>query len=186
MRVRVEQMFEAAAQRGDMQVIILRAGDFYGPGTSTDWFDQAMFREIEKGRVSLMGTPGVGHAWAYLPDLARAFEALAALRQTLGSFERFHFAGHFVTPEEMAAAIAAAAPRQLTDRAFPAGAAAADGAVRSDDARGRQDGLPVEATRCELQRRPARCPAGRGVLQRRSTRRWRRRSAPFFAKLPAR
>src|SRR5688572_24224692 len=31
-RVRVEQMFEAAAARGDIQAIILRAGDFYGPG----------------------------------------------------------------------------------------------------------------------------------------------------------
>lgn len=118
-RVRVEQMFEAAAARGDIQAIILRAGDFYGPGSTMDWFDLAMLREAGKGKVQTMGRPGVGHAWAYLPDLARAFEALAAVRGTLGAFERFHFAGHFVTPEQMGAAIAKAAKRPVDVSAFP-------------------------------------------------------------------
>src|SRR6218665_2819603 len=40
-RVRVEQLFEAAAMRGDIRAIILRAGGFCGPGSSGDWFDQA-------------------------------------------------------------------------------------------------------------------------------------------------
>ncbi len=118
-RVRVEQMFEAAAARGDIQAIILRAGDFFGPDTAGDWFDLAMFREIAKGRVATMGAPGVGHSWAYLPDLARAFEALASMRATLGPLERFHFAGHFVTPEQMAAAIRRAAPVPVEIRPFP-------------------------------------------------------------------
>jgi nucleoside-diphosphate-sugar epimerase len=118
-RVRVERLFEAAAARGDIQAIVLRAGDFYGPGSTTDWFDLAMFREIGKGRVATMGAPGIGHAWAYLPDLARAFEALASMRATLGVFERFHFAGHFVTPEQMRAAIERAAPVPVVVRPFP-------------------------------------------------------------------
>jgi nucleoside-diphosphate-sugar epimerase len=109
-RVRVEQMFEAAAARGDIQAIILRAGDFYGPRTSMDWFDQAVMREVGKGKVSPMGVLGIGHSWAYLPDLAKAFVALAALRSSLGAFERFHFAGNFVTPEQMGGAIAKGAP----------------------------------------------------------------------------
>ena len=118
-RVRVEQMFQAAAARGDIQAIILRAGDFYGPGSSNDWFDLAMFREIRKGRVATMGKAGVGHCWAYLPDLARAFEALASLRATLASFESFHFAGHFVSPERMRSAIERAAPMPVEVRPFP-------------------------------------------------------------------
>lgn len=116
-RVRVEQMFEAAAARGDIQAIIIRAGDFYGPGSSGDWFDQAILNA--RGKVQAMGAPGVGHSWAYLPDLARVFEALAARRATLGPFERFHFAGHFVTGERMAAAIVAAAPVPLRLSRFP-------------------------------------------------------------------
>lgn len=118
-RVRVEQMFEAAAARGDIQAIVLRAGDFFGPGSTNDWFDLAMFRDIKAGRVSTMGKAGVAHAWAFLPDLARAFEALAAMRSTFGPFERFHFAGHFVTPEQMRAAIERAAPVRLRIAPFP-------------------------------------------------------------------
>ena len=118
-RVRVEQMFRDAAARGDLQVIVLRAGDFYGPRSGGDWFDQVMFREISKRKVSVIGTRGLGHSWAYLPDLGRAFEALAALRTTLGAFESFHFAGHFVTPEQMGVAIAKASPTPLRVSAFP-------------------------------------------------------------------
>lgn len=118
-RVRVEEQFEAAAKRGDIQAIIIRAGDFYGPGSTNDWFDQAIMTSGSKGKIQTVGTKGVGHAWAYLPDLARAFESLAALRRSLGAFERFHFAGHFVTPAQLGAAIAKAAPVPVEVSAFP-------------------------------------------------------------------
>ena len=112
-RKRSEALLEAASRRGHIQAIVLRAGDFYGPGTSGDWFDQSVFREAKKGKISLMGTPGVGHSWAYLPDLAKAFEKLAWHRKELAAFENFHFAGNFITPEQMGAAIMAAAPVPL-------------------------------------------------------------------------
>lgn len=118
-RKRVEALYEAAAKRGDMQVIMLRPGDFFGPESSNDWFDLAMLRDAGKGRLALMGTPGVSHAWAYLPDLGRAFEKLAWHRKELGAFENFHFAGHFVTPEQMASAVTAAAPSKLKVGYFP-------------------------------------------------------------------
>ena len=119
LRVRVEQQFEAAAARGDVQVLIVRAGDFYGPASSGDWFDQVVFTDIKKGVVKTMGKPGVPHAWAYLPDLGRAFEALASVRKSLKAFDRFHFAGHFVTGEEMGAAVAKVAPGPVKVSAFP-------------------------------------------------------------------
>ena len=58
-----------------------------------------------RARSRIMGEPGVGHTWAYLPDLGRAFEKLAWHRKELGAFETFHFAGTYVTPEQMADAI---------------------------------------------------------------------------------
>lgn len=119
-RVRVEALLGQAAARGDVQAIVLRAGDFYGPGARGDWFDQVLLRSIGKGCISLIGTPGVGHAWAYLPDLARGFERLAALRRTLGPFETFHFPGHFVTPEALGQALAAVLPGARLTR-FPLG-----------------------------------------------------------------
>lgn len=118
-RVRVEAMYEAAAKRGDIQAIILRAGDFYGPESSFDWFDLAMLREAKKGKFAMMGVPGVGHSWAYLPDVGRAFEKLAWHRKEFGVLENFHFAGNYVTPEQMAAAAVAAARVKLKVGVFP-------------------------------------------------------------------
>lgn len=112
-RVRVEQLYQAAAARGDIQVLILRAGDFYGPESKGDWFDLVMLAQVSKGKLQLMGTRGVGHSWAYLPDLGRAFEKLAWHRKELGAFETFHFAGNYVTPEQMGEVIIAAAPVAL-------------------------------------------------------------------------
>lgn len=118
-RRRVEALYAAAAKRGDIQMLLLRAGDFFGPGSSGVWFDLVMLREAPKGKLALMGTRGVGHAWAYLPDFGRAFVGLAETRTQFGAYETFHFAGHFVTPEEMGAAIVAAAPVPLRLSYFP-------------------------------------------------------------------
>ncbi|WDR04633.1 NAD-dependent epimerase/dehydratase family protein [Devosia rhodophyticola] len=112
-RVRQEQMLERATEAGDIQVIILRAGDFYGPNNQGDWFDQAMMMNIGKGRLHHMADLSLGHAWAYLPDLGAAFVKLAERRQNLKSFDRFHFAGHYVTHGAMMAAIKTSSSRPL-------------------------------------------------------------------------
>ena len=118
-RKRVEAMFRHAAQHDDMQVIILRAGDFFGPESSGDWFDLVILREAAKRRAAIPGRRGVGHSWAYLPDLGRAFEKLAWHRKELAAFENFHFAGDYVTPEQLTTAIVAAAPVPLKVSSFP-------------------------------------------------------------------
>jgi nucleoside-diphosphate-sugar epimerase len=116
-RVRCEAMLQAAAGRGDMQVIIVRAGDFFAPGMTGDWFDQAIL--AQKGKVAAPSAPSLGHSWAYLPDLGRAFEKLAWHRGELAQFENFHFAGHFVTSGELVAAVQKAAPVPLKVIGFP-------------------------------------------------------------------
>ena len=118
-RQRVEAMYAAAAKRGDMQVLVLRAGDFFGPDSTGDWFDLIMLREARKRKLAIVGAPGVSHQWAYLPDLARAFVRLAETRADLGRYETFHFAGHFVTPEVLGAEIVAASPVPLRTSFFP-------------------------------------------------------------------
>ena len=117
-RVRMEAMLAAAAGRGDIRAIILRAGDFYGPGNhGADMFGQMILREIGKGRVALNHDLDVGHAWAYLPDLARAFVVLAEKRADFEPFARFNFAGHFLTGREILKAIQDVAGHSL--RAVP-------------------------------------------------------------------
>lgn len=118
-RKRVEAMLRHAAERGHIQLIIQRAGDFFGPESSGDWFDLIILREAAKDRAAIPGRKGVGHSWAYLPDLGRAFEKLAWHRKELAAFENFHFAGHYVTPEQLSAAIVAGAPVPLKVASFP-------------------------------------------------------------------
>lgn len=118
-RQRQEQMLYAAAKTGAFQVLIIRAGDFFGPDNTGDWFDQAMMMDVGKGKIHHLGDLDTGHAWAYLPDLSRAFVKVAEQRQTLGAFENFHFEGHFVTNGAMMAAIQSASPRKLAVSPMP-------------------------------------------------------------------
>lgn len=118
-RVRVEKQLRDAAKDGDLQVIILRAGDFYGPNNTGDWFDYVMLREASKGKLAMMAAPAIGHSWAYLPDFGQAFARIAEVRGKLGQFENFHFAGHWVTSGEMTEAIRKAAPVPLKANMAP-------------------------------------------------------------------
>ena len=96
------------------------------PATSTartargDWFDQAILREAGKGKVAQHGPSGrrprLGLSAGSRQGLRAASRRCAT---TLGAFERFHFAGHFVTPEQMTAAVKAAAPVPLKVTSFP-------------------------------------------------------------------
>lgn len=112
-RVHTEALLRKAAEAGNFQLLILRAGDFYGPHNVLDWYDQGILREVGKGRVAMMADAGIGHSWAYLPDLGKAFEKVAWHRAELGQYENFHFAGHFVTHGELTETIVKAAPVPL-------------------------------------------------------------------------
>ncbi len=94
------------AAAGRLRSIVITAGDFFGGGTGS-WFDQAIVKSVAGGKLVYPGPPDIVHAWAYLPDLARAFVALAATQAK--PFDRFHFAGHAVTGREFIAATERAA-----------------------------------------------------------------------------
>jgi len=118
-RIRLEQMLGAAAEAGDMQAIIIRAGDFFGPGNRDEWFGQAMLMDESKGRLYHMGPLDLRHSWAYLPDLGRAFALVAERRKALASFENFHFAGHWVNHGQVMGAVQAGLGRQMNVMPLP-------------------------------------------------------------------
>ena len=118
-RVRQEEMLAAASKAGKFQTIIVRAGDFYAPDNTGDWYDQAIMMEAKKGKVYAMGDLKLGHAWAYLPDLGRAFAVLGEKRADFGAFENFHFAGHYVTHGALMDAIVKASPVPLKVAPLP-------------------------------------------------------------------
>jgi nucleoside-diphosphate-sugar epimerase len=120
LRVAMEQRLKQAASEG-VPVTIVRAGDFFGGHAGNNWFAQAM---VKPGKplavIADIGTPGVGHAWAYLPDLAETMVRLIE-RSAPALFGRFHFRGFWdADGTEMIAAIRRAAGRpSLRVRRFP-------------------------------------------------------------------
>jgi len=105
-RVQMERRLEAAAREG-VRSLVVRAGDFFGPGAANSWFAQGLTKA--GAPVTTVRDParaGVGHQWAYLPDLAAAMRRLVEADDGCAAFERFHFGGHWdANGREMAQAI---------------------------------------------------------------------------------
>ncbi len=95
-RVAMEERL-AQASRDGVPVLIVRAGDFFGAaGTPNNWFNNGLIKPGKPVRsVSYPGERGVGHDWAYLPDLAETFAQLLERSAELSTFEVFHFEGHW-------------------------------------------------------------------------------------------
>jgi nucleoside-diphosphate-sugar epimerase len=94
-RAEMERRLRVAASAG-CKVLIVRAGDFFGPSAANNWFSQAL---VKPGRavstITYPGAPGVGHQWAYLPDVAETIGGLLERSASLESFAMFHMEGHW-------------------------------------------------------------------------------------------
>jgi nucleoside-diphosphate-sugar epimerase len=105
-RVEMERRLSKASEAGT-QVLIVRAGDFFGSMAKNSWFSQGLVKPGKSvGVVSIPNSRGVGHNWSYLPDVARTMVALLSRRESLPSFNTFHMAGQWdADGTQMAAAI---------------------------------------------------------------------------------
>jgi nucleoside-diphosphate-sugar epimerase len=105
-RAEMEGRLRAAAAAG-CKVLIVRAGDFFGPSAANNWFSQAL---VKRGKpvltITYPGAPGIGHQWAYLPDVAATIVRLLEKSSELEPFAVFHMQGHWdADGTEMIAAI---------------------------------------------------------------------------------
>lgn len=95
-RVEMERRLQTAAERGESRAVIVRAGDFFGPMSANSWFAQGL---VKAGKpvtgIVNPGTAGVGHQWAYLPDVAATMLRLLQQADRLPAFSRFHLEGHW-------------------------------------------------------------------------------------------
>jgi len=105
-RVAMEAMLREAAGDG-VKGLILRAGDFFGPAAPNSALGWLTLRS--GGQVRCVFSPGplgVGHAFAYLPDMAETMARLLDREADLADFESFHFAGHWLARgDDMVSAI---------------------------------------------------------------------------------
>jgi nucleoside-diphosphate-sugar epimerase len=94
-RVEMEKRLRAAVA-GGASVLIVRAGDFFGPEAANNWFSQGLVKPGKTIRViTYPGRRGIGHQWAYLPDVAQTMFQLLEQPEALEKFAVFHMEGHW-------------------------------------------------------------------------------------------
>ena len=83
-RAAMERRLHAAADAGT-PVLIVRAGDFFGPRAANNWFSQGL---VQAGKpvaaLTYLGKRGIGHQWAYVPDVAETIVRLLEKSNVLG------------------------------------------------------------------------------------------------------
>ncbi|MEP2531941.1 epimerase [Shimia sp.] len=99
---RIRQDMERAYRDSGVRTILLRGGDFIDTQASGNWFDKIMAPKVGRGVFTYPGNPGIPHAWAYLPDMARAAVLLAGMPDNLNTFEEVPFPGYTLTGRDIA------------------------------------------------------------------------------------
>lgn len=95
LRVEMERRLRVAATEG-ASVLIVRAGDFFGPLPGGSWFSQGLVKPGKPvAAITYPGRSGVGHQWAYLPDVAETVVRLLEKADALEPFATFHMDGHW-------------------------------------------------------------------------------------------
>lgn len=117
-RTDMEAAYRAAAGDG-VRTIVLRAGDFIEGKATGNWFESYIANKVDKGQVMYPGPRDVVHAWAYLPDMARAMAGLADKRMAFAPFEEFGFGGYAVTGNQLIAAMERALEKKLKVGGMP-------------------------------------------------------------------
>ena len=120
-RVQMERRLRTAAEQGDSPVIIVRAGDFFGGSRANSWFSQAM---VTPGKaitsMTYPGRRGVGHQWAYLPDVAETMIRLIEKGDELPAFAVYHMRGHWDGDgRQMIEAVQRVIGRKVKVKSFP-------------------------------------------------------------------
>jgi nucleoside-diphosphate-sugar epimerase len=117
-RAAMEARYRQAADELGVRTVILRAGDFIDARPANGWMD-IVAKAVGQGRLTYPGRPDTEHAWAYLPDMARAAAALAGRRASLAAFEDIPFPGLTLTGEAMRAHAEAAFGAPVALRGMP-------------------------------------------------------------------
>jgi nucleoside-diphosphate-sugar epimerase len=94
-RVEMELKLQQASLYG-VRSMVVRAGDFFGPGAGNSWLTRGMTSSSSLLRwVFYPGPPSTGHSWAYVPDLAETMVRLIECERPMGAYEVVHFRGHW-------------------------------------------------------------------------------------------
>lgn len=89
----VAGMLTKAAEKGEVNAIIARAADFYGPGVNNSGLTQTVYNNLLKGKSPVwVGNPDKIHSFTFSEDIGRG---MAILGNTSGAYNRvWHLPTH--------------------------------------------------------------------------------------------
>lgn len=94
-RAEMEKRLENATENG-AKALIVRAGDYFGAHAGNNWFSQCLVKPGKNvSAITYPGKKGIGHQWAYLPDVAETMAQLLDYDAKIEPFARFHMEGHW-------------------------------------------------------------------------------------------
>ncbi|MDR7149606.1 nucleoside-diphosphate-sugar epimerase [Hydrogenophaga palleronii] len=74
-----------AVRQGDLQALIARSADFYGPGAHISLLESVLFARLRAGKApQWVGDPQRVHTFSYTPDIGRALAMLGQDQRALG------------------------------------------------------------------------------------------------------
>lgn len=96
-RLQMEQRLKRASERG-AQILLMRAGDFIGPGTAWTWWDMMTKRKGNRITVQFPHNGQHRHYWSYLPDLSS--NAALLLERDLPAWAVYHDPGLVISQSD--------------------------------------------------------------------------------------
>jgi nucleoside-diphosphate-sugar epimerase len=118
-RVAQEAAYRDATERSGLRVILLRGGDFLLPEAPQMLMNRMILSKVETGKITALGDPDALHAYAYLPDMARAAVRLVELGDSLPAYADIPFAGHAFSINQLATLVARLTGRPVKVVQFP-------------------------------------------------------------------
>ncbi len=117
-RAEMEARYREASVLGQ-RTILLRGGDFLLPEAPQMLMNRVILGKVAKGTVTTLGDPDAMHAYAYLPDMARAAVGLVALGDALPPCADIPFAGHAFTISDLSTRISRLNGHPMRIKSFP-------------------------------------------------------------------
>jgi len=99
LRVTLEDSLLHATEEGSVRVIVLRAGDYFGPTVRNGLVDPVFGNAAAGKPMRAIGNLEASHQWAFVPDLARAALEFLDIKDGLAAYEVFNFGGYVVSTE---------------------------------------------------------------------------------------
>jgi nucleoside-diphosphate-sugar epimerase len=81
----MSEELQRAYERGDIEVVIGRAADYYGPGVTSSALGERTFKPLLAGKpAELSGSADMPHSYAYIEDVGRGLATLGTRPEALG------------------------------------------------------------------------------------------------------